>query len=96
MCKPGSPHYEANLRDLIVKDQASTNETGGKGEKNTKGEKDKANVGGKSRANQKGTDSEQNTNNTTNNKKPQTGEVNPKLLKAWNALDMPAAKPEKD
>jgi hypothetical protein len=39
MCKPGSPHNEANLRDLIVKDKASTSEIGGKGEKSAKGEK---------------------------------------------------------
>ena len=43
MCKPGSPHYEAALRDLIVKETAGgkTNETGGKGEKNAGGGKGK-------------------------------------------------------
>ena len=32
MCKPGSPHYEASLRDLIVKETTgnNTNETGEK------------------------------------------------------------------
>ena len=54
MCKPGSPHYEANPRDLIVKDKPSTSETGGKAEKDTKGEKEKAIVGGKSRAKKNG------------------------------------------
>ena len=73
MCKPGSPHYEANLGDLIVKGRASTSETGGKDEKNTKGEKEKATVGGKTRAKKKDTDSEQSTGSTTNNKKPKTG-----------------------
>ena len=95
MCKPGSPHYEANLRDLIVKDKASTSETGGKGEQNTEGEKEKAIVGGKSRAKKKDSDSEQNTSSTTINKKPKTGEVNPELLKALKALEMPAAKSQK-
>ena len=39
MCKPGYPHYEAALRDLIVKEAAGdkTNEIGGKGENNTGG-----------------------------------------------------------
>ena len=39
MCKPGSPHCEANIRDLIVKDRESTSETGGKGGENAKGRK---------------------------------------------------------
>ena len=54
MCKPGSPHYEANIRDLIVKDKASTSETGGKARRTQKGEKEKAVDGGKSRAKKKG------------------------------------------
>ena len=41
----------------------------------------------------KDTDSEQNTDSTTNNKKPKTGEVNPELLKAVKALGIPAANP---
>ena len=36
MFKLGSPHYEANLRDLIVKDKAITKETGGKGREDRK------------------------------------------------------------
>ena len=59
MCKPGSPHYEAALRDLIVKETTGnkTNETGEKGEKTTgggKGEKEKAIAGRTGRAKKKG------------------------------------------
>ena len=94
MCTPGSPHYEANLRDLIVKDNASNSETGGKAEENTKGEKEKVFARGKSRAKNKDTDSEQNPGSTTNNKKPKRGEVNPELLKALKVLEMPATNPK--
>ena len=42
----------------------------------------------------KDTDNKRNTINTTNNKKPKTGEVNPELLKALKALEMPVANPK--
>ena len=80
---------------MALRTKASTSEIGGKGEKNTKGETDKATVGGESRAKKKDTDSEQNTGSTTNNKKPKTGEVNPELLKALKALEMPVENPKK-
>ena len=61
MCKPGSPHYEAALKDQLAKKTAGdkTNETGGKGEKNAgggKGDKEKETVGGKARAKNKDSD----------------------------------------
>ena len=66
-----------------------------KDEKSTYCEKEQAIVGGKSRAKKKDTDSEQNTGSTTNNKKPNTGEVNSVLLKTLKAVEMPVANPEK-
>ena len=56
MRKPGSPHYEADLRDLIAKEMAggNTNETGGTRARRTqaakRGEKQKDTAGGKARA----------------------------------------------
>ena len=63
MCKPGSPHYGANIRDLLVKDKARASETGGQGEKNTAGEQkgDRGCWQGSPRAKTKDTDKEQNT-----------------------------------
>ena len=98
MCKPGSPHYEAAIRDLIVKETTGdkTNETGEQGEKTTgggQGEHEKAIVGGAGRAKKKDSDSEKNTGGeketSSKTKKPKTGEVNPELFKALKALEVP-------
>ena len=72
MCKPGSPHYEAALRDLIVKETTgnTTNETGNTGEKTTgggKGEKEKATAGGTGRAKKKDSDAENNASGEKDN-----------------------------